>query len=234
MSAAFELNDVGRVLGSPVATTVLSGISFRVERGEFVALTGTSGSGKSTLLYLLGALDVPTSGTVRILGHDTGALPERDRTRLRGESIGFVFQFHFLISELSAEENIALPMLRAGVRRAEALRRARDTLAWLDVGELAGRRPSTMSGGQQQRVAIARAIAHQPAILLADEPTGSLDSANSERVIQLLERLNRDRGVTIVMVTHDEDLATRCQRRIHLHDGSVLRDMRNGDDGSSG
>ena len=226
---AIETLGVTRVLGDQVKNQVLDGIDLTFERGEFVALTGTSGSGKSTLLYLLGALDLPTEGDVRILGQSTTGLSDAQRSRLRGESLGFVFQFHFLLDELTAAENIALPMWRAGVRRGEALERARETLTQLDVGELADRRPSRMSGGQQQRVAIARAVAHRPAILLADEPTGSLDSENSERVVQLIEGLNRDHDLTIIMVTHDEEMAERARRRVVLRDGRVVRDGRTGE-----
>lgn len=223
-SPAFELEGVGRVLGDEVPHRVLKDIGFRIERGEFVSLTGTSGSGKSTLLYLLGALDLPSEGSVRILGQDTASLSDFARTEMRARSIGFVFQFHFLLGELSAVENVALPMMRAGVSPSIAKERALSTLEVLDVGELANRRPSTMSGGQQQRVAIARAVAHRPPILLADEPTGSLDSTNTERVMELLQRLRESQGLTVLMVTHDEELANRATRRIALHDGRVVRD----------
>lgn len=223
---AIETRNVGRVLGDVVKNRVLDGISLRIDRGDFVVLTGASGSGKSTLLYLLGALDLPTDGEVRILDQDVAQLSDSERSAMRGRSLGFVFQFHFLLDELSAAENIALPMWRAGVPRRDALERARETLEILDIGELADRRPSRMSGGQQQRVAIARAVAHRPAILLADEPTGSLDSGNSERVLAMLERLNRDHDLTIVMVTHDEDTAARARRRLILHDGRLIGDER--------
>lgn len=225
-SPAIETRNVGRVLGDVVKNRVLDGISLRIDRGDFVVLTGASGSGKSTLLYLLGALDLPTDGEVRILDQDVAQLSDSERSAMRGRSLGFVFQFHFLLDELSAAENIALPMWRAGVPRRDALERARETLEILDIGELADRRPSRMSGGQQQRVAIARAVAHRPAILLADEPTGSLDSGNSERVLAMLERLNRDHDLTIVMVTHDEDTAARARRRLILHDGRLIGDER--------
>jgi len=223
---AIETRGVGRVLGETVQHRALDGIDLRIDPGEFVVLTGTSGSGKSTLLYLLGALDLPTDGQVRVLGRDIATLSDAERTALRGTSLGFVFQFHFLLDELTAAENVALPMWRAGVRRSAALARARETLDELDIGALADRRPSQMSGGQQQRVAIARAVAHRPAVLLADEPTGSLDSLNSERVLALLERLNTSHDLTIVMVTHDEGVAARARRRLVLRDGRLVRDER--------
>lgn len=225
-NTAIETIGVGRVLGDVVKNRVLHGIDLRIERGDFVVMTGASGSGKSTLLYLLGALDLPTDGEVRVLGQNIAKLSDAERSALRGRSLGFVFQFHFLLDELSASENIALPMWRAGVRRSEALERAREAMEELDIGELAARRPSRMSGGQQQRVAIARAVAHRPAILLADEPTGSLDTANSERVMRLLERLNKEHDLTIVMVTHDEATAARASRRVILRDGRLIGDER--------
>jgi lipoprotein-releasing system ATP-binding protein len=218
-----EVRGASKVLGDEVPTTVLRHIDLRIERGELVSITGTSGSGKSTLLYLLGALDTPTIGHVEVLGHDIAALTDRERTRLRGEQLGFVFQFHFLLPEFSAVENITLPMLRAGWRPRAAIARARETLDLLDIGSLADRRPGQMSGGQQQRVAIARAVAHGPQLLLADEPTGSLDSTNTDNVFALFERLNAEHDLTIVLVTHEEALAERTRRRIVLHDGQIVR-----------
>ncbi len=223
---AIELKGVSKVLGDEVKHTVSHDMNLRIERGDFVALTGTSGSGKSTLLYLLGALDLPTTGTVHVMDANVAEISDNARSDLRGRSLGFVFQFHFLLGELSASENVALPMLRAGVARGEAMRIARETLTMLDVGELVDRRPSRMSGGQQQRVAIARAVAHGPAILLADEPTGSLDSENSARVMALLEGLNRDQQLTIILVTHDEEIAARAHRHVILRDGRVVSDTR--------
>ena len=223
---AIELKGVSKVLGDEVKHTVIHDMNLRIERGDFVALTGTSGSGKSTLLYLLGALDLPTTGTVHVMDANVAEISDNARSDLRGRSLGFVFQFHFLLGELSASENVALPMLRAGVARGEAMRIARETLTMLDVGELVDRRPSRMSGGQQQRVAIARAVAHGPAILLADEPTGSLDSENSARVMALLEGLNRDQQLTIILVTHDEEIAARAHRHVILRDGRVVSDTR--------
>jgi lipoprotein-releasing system ATP-binding protein len=219
-----EARRVVRTLGDTVKQTVLDDISFVVRRGEFVALTGHSGSGKSTLLYLLGALDQPTSGDVIIEGVNVAQLDDNACAKLRNDKLGFVFQFHFLLPEFSVLENVMLPMLRRGVPTAQARTRAVDTLRMLNLTEYQGRRPSQLSGGQQQRVSIARATANRPAILLADEPTGNLDSANGNAVMDLFARINAEQGVTIIMVTHDQDFAQRSSRRIFLKDGRVLSD----------
>ena len=224
VSAVLEARKLSRTLGEAVKQEILHGIDLQIERGQFVAVTGHSGSGKSTLLYLLGALDKPTSGEVRIAGTDAGALDETGRCRLRNEKLGFVFQFHFLLPEFSAAENVMIPMLRQGVKPLEARERAAKALADVGLPELVDRRPAKMSGGQQQRVAIARAVAHRPDIVLADEPTGNLDSANGERIVELFERLNREQGITIVMVTHDPDFALRASRQITLKDGRIVAD----------
>ncbi len=212
-----------RVLGEQVRTTILHGIDVDVGRGELVSLTGPSGCGKSTLLHLLGALDRPDEGTVELDGVDLGALDDVGRSRLRNEALGFVFQFHFLLAEFSALENVMLPMLRQGIARAQARERAHEALTFLDIGALADRRPAQLSGGQQQRVSIARAVAHRPRLVLADEPTGNLDTANSERVMDLLEALVREQGLSVLMVTHEPELAARADRRIELRDGRVER-----------
>ena len=219
-----EARALVRTLGA-LDQVILHGLDLRVQRGEFVALVGASGSGKSTLLYLLGALDRPSSGQVLIDGVDASALDDGERARLRNERLGFVFQFHFLLPEFSAAENIMIPLLRRGLSEREARRRAQAALQRLGIAELAGRRPGKMSGGQQQRVSIARAIAGQPAILLADEPTGNLDSVNGEIVIEEFEKLARE-GMTIVMVTHNPEYAARASRQIVLKDGHIVSDSR--------
>ncbi|MCC7000271.1 MAG: ABC transporter ATP-binding protein [Deltaproteobacteria bacterium] len=218
-----ETRALVRKLGA-LDQVILHGLDLRVARGEFVALVGASGSGKSTLLYLLGALDRPSSGQVLIDGVDASALDDGERARLRNERLGFVFQFHFLLPEFSAAENIMIPLLRRGLSQREARQRAQAALQRLGIAELAGRRPGKMSGGQQQRVSIARAIAGQPAILLADEPTGNLDSVNGEIVIEEFEKLSRE-GMTIVMVTHNPDYAARASRQIVLKDGRIVSDV---------
>ncbi len=215
-----------RALGDVVKQTILDGVTLDVARGDFVALTGASGSGKSTLLYLLGALDKPTSGAVLIDGVDASALDDDARASLRNERLGFVFQFHFLLPEFTAAENVMIPMLRRGLSDRDARARAMSTLAALGLAELSKRRPSELSGGQQQRVSIARALANEPLILLADEPTGNLDSRNAEAVFELFESLNRDRGMTVVMVTHDTAFAERARRQVVLKDGVIVSDHR--------
>ncbi|MCE9574225.1 MAG: ABC transporter ATP-binding protein [Deltaproteobacteria bacterium] len=220
---SLEARALVRDLGDEVKTRILHGIDLAIAPGEFVSVTGPSGSGKSTLLYLLGALDRPTSGDVLIEGVSTVGLDDRARGALRGERLGFVFQFHFLLPEFTALENVIIPMLRRrDIPRADARARALAVLDQLGIGELGGRRPTQLSGGQQQRVSIARAIAHGPRILLADEPTGNLDSAAGEAVLGIFETLVRDRGMTIVMVTHEPSYARRAQREIRLRDGRIV------------
>jgi lipoprotein-releasing system ATP-binding protein len=223
---ALEARRLVRDLGEEVRTRILHDIDLAVAPGEFVSVTGPSGSGKSTLLYLLGALDRPTSGEVLIEGVATSHLDDLARGTLRAERLGFVFQFHFLLPEFTALENAMIPMLRRrDLRPAEARRRAGDVLASLGLGDLLGRRPTQLSGGQQQRVAIARAIAHRPRILLADEPTGNLDSAAGAQVMEIFEQLVRD-GMTVVMVTHEASYAARAQREIRLRDGRIVEVVR--------
>jgi lipoprotein-releasing system ATP-binding protein len=224
MSAVLETRALRRTLGSGVRSEILRGIDLRVQRGEFLAITGHSGSGKSTLLYLMGVLDKPTSGEVLVEGVDVGALGDDERAALRNERIGYVFQFHFLLPEFSVVENVMIPMLRRRHTAESARQRAMETLAGLGLEKLATRKPGELSGGQQQRVAIARAIAGRPAVLLADEPTGSLDTQNGLIVFELFERLNKEEGMTIVFVTHDPDLAQRTQRQIVMKDGHIERE----------
>jgi lipoprotein-releasing system ATP-binding protein len=211
-----------RVLGrGALAQEVIRGIDLEVGAGELVALTGASGSGKSTLLYLLGVLDRPDAGEVWIEGASTSGLDDDARAALRSRRIGFVFQFHFLLPELDALENVLVPQLKLGAwTEPEARRRAADLLGDLGLGDKHRRRPHELSGGEQQRVAIARALANRPAILLTDEPTGNLDSRNAEHVFEILEGLARD-GVAVVVVTHEQGFAARAGRRIHLVDGAV-------------
>jgi len=225
MPPVVETRALVRELGGEVKTPILRGIDLRIQPGEFVALTGASGSGKSTLLYLLGALDRPSSGQVLLQGIDIGALDDEGRAALRSRLLGYVFQFHFLLPEFSVLENILLPMWRRGHRsRRDAEDHARQTLQALGLGDLAERRPSQLSGGQQQRVSIARAVANDPTLLLADEPTGNLDSNNGRIVMDVFEQLVRERGITVVMVTHERSFALRASRRIDLSDGRVVAD----------
>ena len=200
--------------------TIVQDVSFSVRTGESVAIVGASGSGKSTLLGLLAGLDVPTSGTVRVLGTELFALDEDARAALRGESIGFVFQSFQLLPALTALENVMLPLELAGARDAAAV--AGQWLERVGLSERLGHYPKHLSGGEQQRVALARAFAPGPRLLLADEPTGNLDAATGEAIIELIFSLNREAGTTLILVTHDESLAARCQRVLHMQAGGLV------------
>lgn len=226
MSApVLEVAGVTRTLTDPEPVTLVRDVSFKVEAGEFVAIMGPSGCGKSSLLYLLGLLDRPTQGSVRVDGRPMDDLTESARTAVRLERIGFVFQFHFLLPELTAEANVALPMRRLGrLTHAECDARAEALLAKLGLEGQAHRRPDRMSGGQRQRVAIARALANDPAIILGDEPTGNLDSGNTRLVIDEFQRLAHEEGRAVICVTHDATVAAAADRRIHMLDGRIERD----------
>ncbi len=218
-----ELRHVTRKIGDGVITTLVEDINLKINGGEFAAITGPSGSGKSSLLYLLGLLDVPTSGEVYMQGRAANGLSETERARLRLAHLGFVFQFHFLLPEFSALANIALPMRALGQLDENAMTaRAYDLLDSLGLADHAHKLPGQLSGGQRQRVAIARALANEPLVILADEPTGNLDTASGEQVLSIFRRLVDETGRAIVMVTHDMDLAARCDRRIHIVDGRVV------------
>jgi len=198
----------------------LRGVSLRVAPGEFVALMGTSGSGKSTLMHLLGCLDTPTSGRYLLEGRDVSALSRDGRARLRSRRIGFIFQTYNLLPRLSTLDNVALPLLYQG-RVGRVRDRAEEALSRVGLSERARHRPSELSGGERQRVAIARALITRPAIILADEPTGSLDSATGEEIMRLLTELGRE-GVTLLMVTHDAHIASYAERTLHMRDGRLL------------
>jgi len=197
----------------------LGGVSIRVEAGDYLAVVGPSGSGKSTLMHLLGALDRPTAGTLRVGGRDVAGLGKDELARIRNETIGFVFQSFQLLPRTSAVDNVAMPLVYRGVRRAERRRRAEEALRAVGMGHRLGHTPNQLSGGEQQRVAIARALVGDPQVILADEPTGNLDSVRGAEVMDLLEALNRDRGVALVVVTHDLDIAARAHHQLRMRDG---------------
>jgi len=199
----------------------LRGVSFDIDEGDYVAIVGPSGCGKSTLLNLIGAIDKPTSGTVRIRGQSADSMRDREATEFRLRNIGFVFQRFYLMPTLSARENVELPMAEAGLKAAARAARARDLLSYVGLSHREKHRPSQLSGGEQQRVAIARALANTPALLLADEPTGELDAKTGAEIITLFGKLNAD-GTTIVVVTHDEELASTARRKIHMRDGLIV------------
>ena len=224
-AALIAASGVTRILPGVVSTTLVHDIDLTIDAKEYVAITGPSGSGKSSLLYLLGLLDLPTGGEVRIRGRATAHMDEVERAEIRLSTLGFVFQFHFLLPEFSALENVMLPMKALGQLSAEAMReRAGSLLTSLGLAEHTAKRPDQLSGGQRQRVAVARALANDPPVILADEPTGSLDSAASEQVFQILRDLVNHRGKTVVAVTHDLKLAQRADRRILLQDGGIVSD----------
>ncbi|MEL7528469.1 MAG: ABC transporter ATP-binding protein [Pseudomonadota bacterium] len=211
-----------RILPAVVPVTLVQDVDFSVGTSEFVAITGPSGSGKSSLLYLLGLLDRPTSGEVLIEGVGTADLSPGEMAFLRLEKIGFVFQFHFLLPEFTALENIMIPMQKLGRRSpGEQLEHATGLLVDLGLEDFLHRRPAQLSGGQRQRVAVARALANSPDLILADEPTGSLDTAATEQVFESLQAIVETQKTTVVAVTHDMDLAARMQRRVHLVDGRI-------------
>jgi len=220
-----EARKVTRILPGIVPTTLVQNVDLTVVENEFVAITGPSGSGKSSLLYLLGLLDLPTTGEVLIRGRDTSHMDEEERAFARLSLLGFVFQFHFLLPEFTVLDNVLLPMRALGRQSSNAMRmRARDLLGLLGLGDHMNKRPDQLSGGQRQRVAVARALANEPPIILADEPTGSLDSKASEQVFQVLRDIVDKQGKTVVAVTHDLGLAERMDRHIELLDGRIVGD----------
>jgi len=225
MTALIEARGLTRILSETVPVTLVEGIDLTVERGELVAITGPSGSGKSSLLYLLGILDTPTAGTVHYDGKPAGELGKDEKAAIRLAGIGFVFQFHFLLPEFTLLGNVMIPMRR--LRRwppDQMEQRARDLLGSLGLGDHMRKRPDQISGGQRQRVALARALANDPPLILADEPTGSLDSQSSEQVFQILKEIPAGGQKSVIAVTHDIDMAGRMDRRIHLIDGRIDSD----------
>ncbi|MCT9932087.1 ABC transporter ATP-binding protein [Planotetraspora sp. A-T 1434] len=224
---AFEAVGLTRsYLLESVSVDALRGVDLRIDQGEFVAILGPSGSGKSTLMHLLGCLDRPTSGILRVGGVDVSTLDDTKLAELRNQMIGFVFQSFHLLARTSAIDNVALPLVYRGVSGTERRVRAREALEAVGLGHRLGHRPSQMSGGEQQRVAIARALVGDPKVVLADEPTGNLDTRNGDEVMNLLERLNADSGVAVVLVTHEPEVAARARRQVHVRDGLIERDTR--------
>jgi putative ABC transport system ATP-binding protein len=223
--AVIQLDHVHKVYHmGDVDVHALRGISFTVRKGEFIAIMGASGSGKSTTMNLIGCLDRPTRGTYILDGQDVSELSKDERADIRNRKIGFVFQGFNLLSRTSAMENVELPMLYAGLSAAERHKRSTEALAAVGLAGREMNHPNQLSGGQQQRVAIARALVNQPAIILADEPTGNLDSRTSVEVMEIFQRLNRERGITLIIVTHEHDIAEYAKRVVVFKDGKISQD----------
>ncbi|NHW89010.1 MAG: ABC transporter ATP-binding protein [Archaeoglobales archaeon] len=217
-----ELIDVHKIYKTKYyEVRAINGITMKIEDGEFIAIMGPSGSGKSTLLYLIGCLDRPTKGEVVIDGVETSELSDDELTRLRREKLGFVFQQYNLISTLTALENVELPMIFRGVPKNERKRKAMELLRLVGIEDVAERKPMEISGGQQQKVAIARAMANEPKILLCDEPTGNLDSKSGRQIMGIIKELNEEKGVTVILVTHDPSMAEFAERIVRLRDGRL-------------
>ena len=218
-----EASDVRRAFRQgPIDLEVLQGVNLAVRGGERIAIIGASGSGKTTLLQILGGLDKPSAGSVRIAGQDIHALAEKPRGELRNRTLGFIYQFHHLLPEFSALENVAMPLLVRRERKSDAEQRAREILERVGLGERLIHRPPELSGGERQRAAVARALVTRPSIVLADEPTGNLDGANAESVFELLLELNREYGTSLIVVTHDRRLASRMDRILEIERGNLV------------
>jgi lipoprotein-releasing system ATP-binding protein len=222
-NSVLALHDIARVYTSGTQSLeIFRGVTNQIAAGEVVALVGPSGSGKSSLLHICGLLEAPTAGEVIINGRNCATLPDAERTRIRREELGFVYQFHHLLPEFSAAENIVLPQLIAGRRRSEAASHATRLLTMVGLSERMSHRPARLSGGEQQRVAIARALANQPALILADEPTGNLDPKTADMVFRILVEICRARGVAALIATHNLQMATRMDRTWLLHEGKLI------------
>lgn len=220
---------VNHVIKNYAAFTVVNDVSFTVQKGEIVSIVGPSGAGKSTLLHIMGALDKPDSGNVQIQGTDIFSLPARKQAAFRNKQLGFVFQFHHLLPEFSAVENVCMPLWIANVNKKEAIKRATEMLQIVGLGSRLNNKPSELSGGEQQRVAIARALVTRPSVIMADEPTGNLDSANAQAVHELFLQLRKDLGQTFVMITHNDALAQMTDRILTMRDGKIVDDKRKHD-----
>lgn len=221
MNPDVELINVSKVYGERIKVTALENINLKVERGEFLSIVGPSGSGKTTLLNILGTLDRPTDGKVLIAGKDTTEMDDDELSEIRNRFIGFVFQAYNLINRLTAQENVELPLIARGVPKKEREKRAIEALNIVGLAEKAKKKPTELSGGEQQRVAIARSLASDPTLILADEPTGNLDSKNALKVMNILLNINEKFSKTIIMVTHNIELAQMTKKIIHLKDGKI-------------
>ena len=223
-SNIIEIRNLSKVYSEGVEVRALDGIDLDIKRGEFLSIIGPSGSGKSTLLHMIGILDTPTEGRITIDGRVITEMSEKDRSRARNEILGFIFQYHHLLPDFSALENVMMPLLIGRKSKNDAKMIASGLLDDVGLGDRMGHRPAQLSGGQAQRVAVARALANNPSIVIGDEPTGNLDTKSSDMIYELLRKLNRDRGQTFILVTHDEKMARKTDRIIRLVDGRILED----------
>ncbi|MBN2110052.1 MAG: ABC transporter ATP-binding protein [Methanosarcinaceae archaeon] len=223
-SNIIEIRNLSKIYSNGVEVRALDGIDLDIKRGEFLSVIGPSGSGKSTLLHMIGILDTPTTGTITIDGRVITEMTESDRSQARNEILGFVFQYHHLLPDFSALENVMMPLLIAGKSRSDARKIAEGLLNDVDLGDRMDHRPTQLSGGQAQRVAVARALANDPSIVIGDEPTGNLDTKSSDMIYELLRKLNREKGQTFILVTHDEKMARKTDRIIRLVDGRIFED----------
>ncbi len=222
-----QVKNLTKIFGDGVEIKALDGVDLDIERGEFLAIIGPSGSGKSTLLNQIGILDTPTSGTVLLNGVDVTEMSDKERSRTRNKELGFIFQYHHLLPDFNALENVMMPLLISGIRSSQAREIARKVLDEVGLGDRMKHRPNQLSGGQNQRVAIARALVNKPSIVIGDEPTGNLDSKASENIYELLRQLNREHNQTFILVTHDERMAAKTDRIIRLVDGRVAENSIN-------
>ena len=223
-----QISNLTKIFGDGVEIKALDGVDLDIKRGEFMSIIGPSGSGKSTLLNQIGILDTPTSGTILLNGVDVTEMSDKERSRTRNKELGFIFQYHHLLPDFNALENVMIPLLISGVKSSQARKVARKVLDEVGLGDRMKHRPNQLSGGQNQRVAIARALVNKPSIVIGDEPTGNLDSKASDSIYELLRKLNREYEQTFILVTHDEQMAAKTDRVIRLVDGKVVEDLRDG------
>jgi lipoprotein-releasing system ATP-binding protein len=223
-SFIIQTRGLSKIYMNGVEVRALDNVDLDIKRGEFLSIIGPSGSGKSTLLHMIGILDTPSSGTITIDGKVVTDMSEKERSKVRNEVLGFIFQYHHLMPDFNALENVMMPLLVGGVKRSEAKKVAAKLLDEVGLGDRMDHRPNQLSGGQAQRVAIARALANNPGIVIGDEPTGNLDTKSSDKIYELLRQLNRDRGQTFILVTHDEEMARKTDRIIRIVDGHIESD----------
>ena len=223
-----QIKNLTKIFGDGVEIKALDGVDLDIKRGEFMSIIGPSGSGKSTLLNQIGILDTPTSGTILLNGVDVTKMSDKERSRTRNKELGFIFQYHHLLPDFNALENVMMPLLISGIKSSQARKVARKVLDEVGLGDRMKHRPNQLSGGQNQRVAIARALVNKPSIVIGDEPTGNLDSKASDSIYELLRKLNREHEQTFILVTHDEQMAAKTDRVIRLVDGKIVEDLRDG------